>query len=204
MLKKLAYKKTRQFIDPSVMNSVPCNVYVQKDGCSLAFESGYGVDLTLCEPLREGTAVRLSFDKVEGFELCLASDYQAYVAEQTRVRDQKRKAEEEQRKVKEAERQQKNLVFNQALNLPFSWGVDIKVRMSGLSQHSWGDGRSRSTVHHVRVLEEIRDGRFKRDAGDFLCGKDDSKHQGYTEVLTIEEASVSCQACLRAAKRFTQ
>jgi hypothetical protein len=129
---------------------------------------------------------------------------QRYEAQQEQDRQQWREREQQEAIARRVTQAKAVKVFNDALNLPFAWTVDHKVVMSGLLADSTGDGCYQRTVWHVRVLEDFADGRFKRSAGDFLCGKDNSAHTGYTTPSEEDRNTyqVSCAQCLKVAKRF--
>ncbi|WP_318515669.1 hypothetical protein [Photobacterium leiognathi] len=194
---ELGFKNTTAFINPFVINSLPCTVFVGEDGVTLSDDRGLNFGVALLSPLVAGTGVHMRLENRK-FKLYLASEYQNQLTEIATKREQ-----EKRETIERLEQLRKsNLMFNQALNLPFQWKIDIKVRMSGLSENSWGDGQSRSTVYHIRVMEQFTEGRLKRNIGDFLCGKDHSKHQGYTDGYDLDHDKVSCAACLKIAARF--
>ncbi|WP_254440441.1 hypothetical protein [Xanthomonas vasicola] len=100
-----------------------------------------------------------------------------------------------------------------ALNLPFRWSPAIKDVLSGLSESSWGDGRNRSTVEHILLLEPLADGRLTRDAGDFLCtarsGSNGKRWSSGAEGSVAVDgdgqpypAKVTCKTCLKLAARW--
>lgn len=98
--------------------------------------------------------------------------------------------------------------LNARIALPVTWEVAIKDVLSGLSANSNGDGRNRATVEHVRVLQELRDGRLIRKAGDFLCSRaqgnwaNQQPEKAYDGDGNAYEPAVNCKACLRIAARW--
>lgn len=102
--------------------------------------------------------------------------------------------------------------FNARIALPVRWDVGIKDVLSGLSERSWGDGRSKATVEHIYLLEPLVDGRLSRLAGDFLCtaaGGTNGKRWSTKAVErchdgegTPYQPKVTCKACLALAQRW--
>ena len=88
--------------------------------------------------------------------------------------------------------------------IPIEYGTAIKVRKSGLSRGSWGDGRARDTVVHLHVKEGFRDGRLSRTADSYLCEKN-SNVFGQAEEAPLKEdlqQKVTCETCLDRMKRW--
>jgi hypothetical protein len=93
-----------------------------------------------------------------------------------------------------------------------AWDVGIKDVLSGLSETSWGDGRSAATVEHVYLLEPLTAGRLVRQAGDFLCTAAAGTNGKRWSSKVIERAHdgdgqpyrprPTCKACLALAKRW--
>lgn len=107
---------------------------------------------------------------------------------------------------------QRDETFNARIKLPVAWEVGQKDALSGLSERSFGGGRSKSTVEHILLLEELVDGRFKRAKGDFLCTSasgSNGRRWASTAVWATDgngaayAPAVNCKACLKAAKRWT-
>jgi hypothetical protein len=103
--------------------------------------------------------------------------------------------------------------FNSRIKLPVQWDVGIKSVLSGLSANSWGDGRSRSTVEHIYLLEDLNVGRIQRKKDDFLCTSAGGSN-GKRYSTTIErfhdgdgnkyQPKVTCKSCLALAQRWIQ
>lgn len=115
---------------------------------------------------------------------------------------------------KEARRQRLNALrerdeaFNRRIRLPVRWEVAIKDRVGSLLEGSRGDGRTRATVEHIRLLEPLVSGRLMRPKGAFLCAaaKGNYANQGPSTAYDGEgdayQPAVSCTACLKAAARW--
>lgn len=103
-------------------------------------------------------------------------------------------------------------VFNARLHLPVKWDVGIKDALSGLSETSWGDGRSKATVEHVYLVEPLVADRLVRQAGDLLCTSAAGTNGKRWSSKVVERAydgdgspyqpKVTCQACLALAQRW--
>lgn len=169
-----------------------------------------GVALRLCrDTLAAGTAVRVWLNGA-GFFVCATRD--------EIEREAKAWHDAEAVKAEKLRRQLNALradaeAFNARIVLPVRWDVGIKDVLSGLSKASWGNGRSKATVEHVYLLEELQAGRLKRQAGDFLCtsasgtnGKRwssvvDRGHDGDGKPF---QPKVTCKACVAQALRWIQ
>ena len=87
--------------------------------------------------------------------------------------------------------------FNSRIQIPVAWDVAYKTVLSGLLEHSMGNGANKATVDHIRLLEPLSDGRLKREAGDLLCGTKASLW-----IADGNNAKVTCKACLKLAQRW--
>lgn len=102
--------------------------------------------------------------------------------------------------------------FNGRIHLPCLWDVGIKDVLSGLSETSWGDGRNKSTVNHVLLLETLGVGRLRRAPGDFLCtaasGTNGKRWSGKAAERGVDgegnlyRPRVTCKSCLALAARW--
>lgn len=68
---------------------------------------------------------------------------------------------------------------------------------------------NKETVAHIQLLTDLEDKRLKRDAGDFLCGKEKGKQ--WVDQKTMEsidgngekyQSKVTCKDCIKVAKRW--
>ena len=158
------------------------------------------------QTLSPGTQVMVS---VSDWITCTTLD------EHLREKDQRaqRQAEEDrlQREKRSGNKQQAE-AFNAGLNIPVLWSVGIKDVLSGLSEHSNGDGYNRSTVHHVVLEQDLRAGKLKRDKGDFLCtsaSRNNGKNWSGSKASAFPDGNggtyapkVTCKACLALSLRF--
>jgi hypothetical protein len=99
------------------------------------------------------------------------------------------------------------LSFNKALPVSVRWKSAQKV--SYRTGRGMYDYNNRSSKYHVLLLDDFKQGRIKRNKGDFLCNAkitDPNVHQ----VINMNEMDadrskrykVTCQKCLEYAKRF--
>lgn len=204
-LQQLEHKSKTKFVDPFLINQPTNELFVGVDGTTLLYSVG-GVETSyyLLRALPVGTSVTMEMG-LYGTTVYLTSEFEADKAKKKAAREAELKLKDKEARERARKTRNDAKAFNDALRIPFKWGVDHKVVMSGLSQNSWGCGTNRRTVMHVRVLEAFKDGRLKRDVGDFLCGKDDSVNQGYTETSENDKfVKVTCSQCLKVAKRFCE
>lgn len=169
-----------------------------------------GVALRLCrDTLAAGTAVRVWLNG-SGYFVCATCD--EIEREAQAWHDAESAKAEERRQQLNALRADAE-VFNARIVLPVRWDVGIKDVLSGLSATSWGDGRSKATVAHIYLLEELQVGHLKRQAGDLLCTSARGTN-GKRRSSTVEhghdgdgqpfQPKVTCKACLAQAKRWIQ
>ena len=88
--------------------------------------------------------------------------------------------------------------------IPFEYGTAIKVRKSGLSRGSWGDGRAADTVIHLHVQEPFTDGRLSRSADSYLCEPDSYVTEQAQEPPVADgvEQKVTCDTCRKRMERW--
>lgn len=68
----------------------------------------------------------------------------------------------------------------------------IKMRLSGLSDRSLGNGTDRRTVIHAIAIAQISKGRFLRQPRQFLCTTKGAKEYGVGAAVGCQ---VDCQPC---------
>lgn len=204
-LQKIEHKSRNCFVDPFLIQQSTNELFVGDDGQSLLYTfGGSKTSYYILDALPVGTSLTMIMGSY-GTILYLTSQFKLHEARKREEREHTLRLNEDKRREQIRKTREAAEVFNEALNIPFKWSVDHKVVISGLSENSWGCGTNRRTVMHVRVLEDFQDGRFKRKAGDFLCGKDDSVHQGYTDTSEGNKGvKVTCKQCLKVSKRFTR
>lgn len=158
------------------------------------------------QTLSPGTQVMVS---VSDWITCTTLDEHLFKKDQ---RAQHQAEEDRLRQERHSANKQQAETFNAALNIPVRWSVGIKDVLSGLSEHSNGDGYSRSTVHHVVLEQELRAGKLKRDKGDFLCtsaSRNNGKNWSGSKASALPDGNggtyapkVTCKACLTLSMRF--
>ena len=163
------------------------------------------------DPLRIGETVRLHNNRI-GVSLQYQSEWEAY--QQWLQAEQIRLETERQRQQQQAleQRIQQSRAFYAQFHIPFAFTVEIKEVLSGLSARSWGDGSRRNTVYHIYLQEDYSTGKFRRQAGDFLCSQSDAQGRGNwsdslgknTHALDQQGTPpiVTCKACLHILERF--
>ena len=86
--------------------------------------------------------------------------------------------------------------------IPFEYTTAIKVRLSGLSQGSAGNGRARDTVNHLFVKEAFTEGRLSREADTYLCDPNTTPRFPSGEGEHEEPREVTCSSCLDLMGRW--
>ncbi len=156
-------------------------------------------------PVGSAVQVWLGFS---GFFVCATT---AEIERDAAERRERQAAEEAQHRARLDAQREEAKAFNARIALPVHWDVGIKDVLSGLSENSWGDGRSKATVEHIYLLEDFEAGRIKRRKGDFLCTSANGSN-GKRWSTTVERAhdgsgapyqpKVTCKACLKLAERW--
>lgn len=153
--------------------------------------------------------VSLRYPRHYGYFACITEVDKKRIEEEAQKRH-----DEENRRYQELQAKQITVAreFNKRIQLPVEWAIEQKSVLSGLAENSWGDGRKRNTVDHVQVLEDLKDGRFVRHKGDFLCTGNDTGKYSDGNLPTKEEADhkkfgssypykVTCKQCIKILKR---
>ncbi len=203
---KLEIKHLSSFVSPFLFNNCPASCVVADDGRSILYkESGKKTDYELVEQQPVGTGITLNVSRYN-IDATLTADELSYKAQRQQEQLELAKHQQLEDEQRSKQRKREAAAFNESLNIPFRWTPDIKVVFSGLTANGGGDGMNRRSVYHVRVLESFHDGRFVREKGDFLCGKDKSALQDYTTPDESEKESrkITCKQCIKAAERFNR
>ena len=155
-----------------------------------------------------GTAVRVWLNG-SGFFVCATLDE---IKREAQARHDAEAAKAEERRQKLNTMRADAEAFNARIALPVKWDVGIKDFLTGLSETSWGDGRSKATVEHIYLLEPLEAGRLTRKEGDFLCTSASGSNGKRWSSKIIERCQdgegtayrpkVTCKACLALAQRW--
>lgn len=157
----------------------------------------------LNEILPVGTKVKVSIGNK--MFCCSIQDYESQLASAKSLLETKRLADEKQRELVLANAKK----FYSSITIPFQFDVGIKDVLSGLSEKSNGSGMNKSTVFHVRVLEDLSDKNLIRKSGDFLCkansGSNGKAWNNQHSVKLDDETFqiVTCKQCLKYLKRYS-
>jgi hypothetical protein len=202
------YLRTTEPMHPHWLNGVvgaPHNCIVTKEQTVVL----NGVALRFREtPLSEGTPIKVWLG-TSGFFICATLDAIERDKQEQKARDA---AFAQQRALKLEALREEAIQFNARIRLPVKWGTGIKDVLSGLSEGSNGDGRKRSTVEHIYLLEHLVQGAFRRAPGDFLCTSSKGTNGRQWSASPLEHRmddtgtgyapKVTCRACLKAAQRW--
>lgn len=155
-----------------------------------------------------GTAVQVWLNG-SGFFVCATLEE---IKREAQARRNAEAAEAERRRQKLNALRADAEAFNARIALPVKWDVGIKDVLSGLSENSWGDGRSKATVEHIYLLEPLEAGRLTRKEGDFLCTSSSGTNGKRWSSKIVErchdgegtpyQPKVTCKACLALAQRW--
>jgi hypothetical protein len=91
---------------------------------------------------------------------------------------------------------------DETYRIPFRYTTAIKVRLSGLTRGSAGNGRARNTVNHLFVKEAFREGRLAREADTYLCDPNCTPRFPSGEGEHDEPREVTCKSCLNLMERW--
>lgn len=122
-------------------------------------------------------------------------------------------AEEEAGALSERQRERPDeaLGFNRSLGVPVAWLPDYHFRPDGSAGSGWAN-----RVYHVRLREDLAEGRLRRGRGDWLCKPsrrghgelfsvgDREEEHGTGEESLLSIHPVTCKACLRMSRRWAE
>ena len=117
---------------------------------------------------------------------CETVDYVEHQKATQRIAFEQKKREQESSR-KKAEKEA--IDFNESLNIPSTWRPGMKDVLSGLSENSFGSGRSKATVTHIELLEPLMKDDFIEIPANFcaLGIKASSGLANPVQVRKIEE-----------------
>ncbi|HAS7809513.1 TPA: hypothetical protein I7551_16480 [Vibrio cholerae] len=202
--KPLKVKQKSSYISPFLVNSSPIRCVVGSDGLAINVQaSSEATCFVLDEHLAPETPLKLAITR-QGVRVTLQSEEEAYAVElRTEAQSEAAKKGDLLRQM-QLDKQRRASDFNKSLKIPVNWTPDIKIVLSGLGSNGFGDGTNKATVHHVRLLEPLADGRLFRSAGDFLCGANQSSFESTNQLNPSDRdyMQVTCKKCIRIAQRF--
>lgn len=131
--------------------------------------------------------------------------------EQERLDEYRRKKEAEKQKELEDSISHKEECkrFYDALDIGVEFTPVYRVVMSGLTENSMGNGVYKNTVTHLRVEENLTDGkRFNRSSGELLCKAERSGKKKFWDEEDISACldgeeyynKITCKSCLKILK----
>jgi hypothetical protein len=98
-----------------------------------------------------------------------------------------------------AEQKERERLSQQTLNdFTGDYAVAYKMRLSGLSERSAGNGCDRRTALHAIAINSINKGKFSRQPYQFICGAKGAKEYGRSSAIGYE---VSCPKCKEIIER---
>ena len=158
------------------------------------------------QALAAGTPVRVWLNR--WWECESVADHE----QRKRIREAAQQATAEKERIQLNQQREKAQAINAAITLPIVWEPAIKDVLSGLSASSWGDGRNKATVQHIRLLAPLQAGRMKRQEGDFLCtAQSGSNGKAWTGQQKCRfhdgdgqayDAPITCKKCLELAEKI--
>lgn len=208
-MERVIHKLTYPYMtDPMAMNSLRGGTWVDiLDEKQITIGRS---SFTASEPLRVGERAFL-FARSFHVELEYESDRNAFINWQTQDREQKQAQEQEKQRLLTQKRIEESQQFYSQHQIPFSFSIEIKEVLSGLTEGSMGNGVKRNTVFHVFVTADFNEGRFHRKKDQYLCTDSDSKWGANwsgslgRNLYLIEgkhNRIPTCKQCLRILERF--
>jgi hypothetical protein len=207
-MKTYPLTEANRFVNPDLFNRLRGGARVKAVVDQQARVVVHGVELRFRDDRdhpEPGTPVNVWLER----DYVCATDADLVLAAEGREAERRR--EEQERRDRSKQVRAKAEAANARIRLPFQWTVAIKDVLSGLSESSWGDGRSKATVQHILVAENIDEGRLKRKARDLLCtpprgsnGKRWSAQSDETYWVDGDgkrfAPAVTCKQCLKVAE----
>ncbi len=94
--------------------------------------------------------------------------------------------------------------FWEQYEIPFKYVVDVKPVLNGLTERSWGNGCNKATVYHIKLRENITQGRLKRKDDEYLCSQQSGN--AYYNISSVDindiQDVVTCKQCLKIIEKF--
>lgn len=193
-------------INPFFLRSLPCT-YQITDAHQLDLT---GQKLISDQPLRVGEVVRISLG-IRTFELTYVSELEAYKQAMDAYLFQHKVLDEQLVADKWVARQQASQAFYERYAIPFTYSIEIKEVLSGLSAHSNGDGWRRNTVFHVYTLKRIDEKKRHRAPFPFLCSPSSAQSGGNWSASLGQDTykqenqyrpMPTCKKCLSMLERY--
>ena len=186
-----------RFVNPAaVRGHLPETIPVSADGTVVLFGDAYRPAI----PLTPGTAVGVRRDP-RGFLLVRPVDELRREAE---VLQAAADAAREQQRLEQARLDRENQDFNERLNVPARWLPDANPY---LVTDWYGKPRRTAPAYHVRLVDDLDEGRLRRRAGEYLCAA--ANRTTWADLFAITDRNgdrsirVSCRACLAITRRWT-
>lgn len=125
--------------------------------------------------------------------------------------DEKRAKEalEQRRKERKRRLKKERREFWNSYDIPITFSTAQNSRLGELRRGSTGTGATPSTVQHLCVLEDFKDGRIERESGEFLCRNEGkfSDNTFHTDKIKPAEQGeetekITCKTCLKRMERW--
>lgn len=206
---KLRYfRVTQNTVSPMLLNTTGTREAFYKDGLvyvgneKLYFQSD--ADEALAQSvLRDGDEM-FFYTSYPYFHVAKKDDYNKHQEKRKELQKAKQNKHTISSQYEAVRRDIEKYEFWEQYDISFEFVVDIKPVLSGLTENSWGNGCNRATVYHIRLKENINQGRLKREDGDYLCSQQTGNAYYNTWNADINELQniVTCKQCLKRIKKY--
>ncbi len=203
------FRVTQDTISPFLLNTKNIKDAIYKDGFifigheKLYFESQ--ADEALAMVTLKNDDEMVFYIKYPYFCVTKKENYDKYQQVQNDLQELRKQKKGIETKINSIEEEIKKYEFWKKYNIPFNFISDIKIVLSGLTESSLGNGCNKATVNHIRVAEDIKIGRLKRKAGDYLC----TQQKGSTYCESVDNKNINevqeiitCKQCLKMIEKY--
>ena len=188
-----------RYVNPAALVApLPNTVRVKSDGTIALFGDIYTAEATF----PPGTDLHIARDARGNMTACSTEDARQIAAKRAddAADDAKRRRHEQ------AETRRANRDANEQLGIPTQWIPDANPYVS-TDWHGTDRPRRREPTYHVRLLDDLHDGRLHRRKGDTLCKANtrwgDLIDRDYRDRYQFEAHRATCRACLKVAARWS-
>lgn len=206
---KLRYfRVTQNIISPMLLNTTGTKEAICKDGLiyvgseRLYFKSH--ADVALAQSVLKDCDEMIFYTSYPYFHVAKKDDYNKFQEKQKELQKVKQDKYSISREYEARRKDIEKYEFWEQYDIPFKFVADVKPVLSGLTERSMGNGCNRATVYHIRLREDISQGRLKRKDDEYLCSQQTGNAYYNNSSVDINELQdvVTCKQCLKMIEKY--
>lgn len=206
---KLQYfRVTQDTICPMLLNTTGIREAIYKDGLifvgseKLHFQSD--ADEALASAVLKENDEMVFYISYPYFHVSKKDKYEEYQKTKKELQEVRQKKNSISSQYESIREEIEKYEFWEQYKIPFKFVVDIKPVLSGLTERSWGNGCNRATVYHIRLRENIVQGKLKRKDDEYLCSQQSGNAYYKNSSVDINDMQevVTCKQCLKIIEKF--